>query len=372
MTGEQGLHAKCSINWGCALFAWIIDCLAALSVTVMLIVVLKRVSLSFALVDHPDWRKQHDGAIPLCGGIAIFATFAAIAILRGDTTPFPASFWVGLAITLLVGVMDDYNELSAVKRLAAQFVVALILVNPLAGATITTGIALPPMLLALSFPLLTIVAILFVVGLINSWNMIDGVDGLAGGTAAVALFWLAVTAWLKGLDELALPMVVLLVAVCGFLVFNMRSPWCARAKIFLGDAGSTTLGAAIAYLVITLSIRGDIAFPVLLWIVVIPVVDTLSLIVRRLHAGRSPLAADRNHLHHLLLDRSLSPAATTNIIVLASALCGGIGCLGIVTGVSNYLMTLALSIPLAAHCLFVFLSSEIGKEQLQRPRPVTV
>jgi UDP-GlcNAc:undecaprenyl-phosphate GlcNAc-1-phosphate transferase len=210
------------------------------------------------------------------------------------------------------------------------------------------------------------VAVLFVVGLINSWNMIDGVDGLAGGGAAVALFWLAVIASLKGAGELVLPIVVLLAAVCGFLVFNMRSPWVARAKIFLGDAGSTALGAAIAYLVITLSIRGNIAFSVLLWIVIIPVLDTLSLIVRRLHAGRSPLAADRWHLHHLLLDRSVSPAMTTIIIIAASAICGGIGCISIVTGASNFTMTLALVVPLVAHSAFVFYASVADSGSLQR------
>jgi UDP-GlcNAc:undecaprenyl-phosphate GlcNAc-1-phosphate transferase len=360
------------INWGCVLFVWITNCLAALAVSALLIVVLKRVSPAFALVDYPDRRKRHDGVVPLCGGIAIFATFTMVMLLRDRATTLPLNFWAGLLITLLVGVVDDRNDLSALKRLAAQLVAALILVNPFAGLTIVTGIALPPALLSISFPLLTLVAILFVVGLINSWNMIDGVDGLAGGTAAVALFWLAVIASLKGLGELVLPIVVLLAAVCGFLAFNMRSPWVARAKIFLGDAGSTALGAAIAYLVIRLSMRANIAFPVLLWIVILPVLDTLSLIVRRLYGGRSPLAADRCHLHHLLLDRSISPAATTIIIVAASGLCGAIGCAGIATGASNSLMTLALLVPFSAHSAFVFSTSEMGTRWLQNSRSVTV
>jgi UDP-GlcNAc:undecaprenyl-phosphate/decaprenyl-phosphate GlcNAc-1-phosphate transferase len=372
VTGEHTLHGECPINWGCVLFVWITNCLAALAVSAVLIVILKRVSPAFSLVDYPDRRKRHDGVVPLCGGIAIFATFTMVMFLRNGASTLPLNFWAGLLITLLVGVVDDRNELSAIKRLVAQLFAAFILVNPLAGSTIVTGIALPPTLLIISFPLLTLVAILFVVGLINSWNMIDGVDGLAGGSAAAALFWLSVVASVKGVSELVLPTIVLLAAVCGFLVFNMRSPWVARAKIFLGDAGSTALGAAIAYFVIMLSIRANIAFSVLLWIVIVPVVDTLSLIVRRLHAGRSPLAADRCHLHHLLLDRSISPAATTIIIVGVSALCGGIGCLGIATGASNYLMTLALLIPFAAHSAFVFLSSESGVNWIQRPRSVAV
>ena len=239
---------------GCALFAWITNCFAALIVSAALVVILKRVSPVFALVDHPDRRKLHDGVVPLCGGIAIFATFALVMMLHDHAPSLPVNFWAGLFVTLVVGITDDRVDLPAVRRLAAQFLVALTLVNPFSGATIVTGIALPPALLAISFPLLTIVAILFVIGLINAWNMIDGVDGLAGGCAAVALLWLSVIAGFKGVTELILPMLVLLAAVGGFLAFNMRSPWLARAKIFLGDAGSTALGAVIAYFIITLSI----------------------------------------------------------------------------------------------------------------------
>jgi UDP-GlcNAc:undecaprenyl-phosphate/decaprenyl-phosphate GlcNAc-1-phosphate transferase len=354
------------------LFVWITNCLAALAVSALLIVVLKKVSHACSLVDYPDRRKLHDGVVPLCGGIAIFAAFAMVMLVQGNEPLLALNFWAGLLITIIVGVIDDRNELSAMKRLAAQFVAAIILVNPLSGSTIVTGIALPPALLSISFALLTVVAILFVVGLINSWNMIDGIDGLAGGSAAVALFWLAVVAGWKGADELVLPIVVLLAAVSGFLAFNMRSPWIARARIFLGDAGSTTLGAAIAYLIIRLSTHTHIAFSVLLWIVAIPVIDTLSLIVRRLYAGRSPLAADRSHLHHLLLDRSISPRATTNVILAASALCGAIGCFGIIIEASNYLMTVALLIPLTVHSAFVFLSSEAGTDWVQQSRSVAV
>jgi UDP-GlcNAc:undecaprenyl-phosphate GlcNAc-1-phosphate transferase len=322
-----------------------------------LVVVLKSVSPVFSLVDHPDRRKLHDGVVPLCGGIAIFATFSIVMLLHERATQLPYNFWLGLLITIIVGVMDDRMGLSAVKRLAAQFVVSLCLVYPFTGSVIVTGFALDPAFVGLSVPVLVIVAILFVVGLINAWNMIDGVDGLAGGTAAVALFWLAVVAAMKGVNELVMPIAVLLAAVCGFLVFNMRSPWLARAKIFLGDAGSTALGAVIAYVVVTLSIRANIAFTVLLWIVIVPVIDTLSLIVRRLHAGHSPLSADRWHLHHLLQDRGLSPAMTTTTIVAVSSICGAIGCISILTGASNFAMTLALLVPFVVHTAFIFFAS---------------
>jgi len=348
------------------LLTWITNCFAALLVSAALVVILKRVSPVLSLVDHPDRRKLHDGVVPLCGGIAIFATFALVMLLRDRAASLPLNFWVGLFITLIVGVIDDRTDLPAVRRLAAQFVVALTLVNPFSGSAIATGIALPQVLLAVSFPILAIVAVLFVVGLINAWNMIDGVDGLAGGCAAVSLLWLAIIASYKGVTDLILPILVLFAAVCGFLAFNMRSPWVARAKIFLGDGGSTALGAVIAYLIITLSIRANIAFPVLLWIVIVPIVDTLSLIVRRSRAGRSPFSADRWHLHHLLLDREIPPAKTTLTIIAASALCGGIACASIVMEASNLVMTLALLVPFVAHSSFVYWSRATAEPTPQR------
>ncbi|RZS79372.1 UDP-GlcNAc:undecaprenyl-phosphate GlcNAc-1-phosphate transferase [Phyllobacterium myrsinacearum] len=352
------------------MFFWFTSCLATLSMTVLLIGFLKKTSHALALVDYPDSRKQHENVVPLCGGIAIFSAFFLVSLFSRGAAPFPVSFWIGILMVLSIGVMDDRMELSARTRLVVQFFASAILVIPLAGPSIYVANMLPLALAGSALPVLTIIAILFVIGLINSWNMVDGVDGLAGGCAAAAIFWISLLSFYKGLGALGCSSLVLLAAVCGFLLFNMRSPWSARARIFLGDAGSTALGAVIAYLIITLSRRAEIAFPVLLWIVVVPVTDTMSLIVRRLHAGRNPLTADRWHLHHLLLDRSHSHAMTTNIIVASSALCGGVGVAGILAGASNYLMTFGLFVPVIIHSAFVFLASGAG--QAVRMRPATM
>lgn len=337
--------------------------------TVLLVLFLKKVSYSLALVDHPDDRKRHECVVPLCGGIAIFSAFSFVMLSKG-TTVLPVSFWAGGFLILCIGVMDDRSELSAIARLVGQLLAAGILIVPLAGSSIYVANMLPLALVATAAPILMIIAILFVVGLINSWNMIDGVDGLAGGCAATAIFWVTLISSWKGLEDLGLSSFVLLAAVCGFLLFNMRSRWLSRANIFLGDAGSTVLGATIAYLLITLSRQGEIAFPVLLWIVIVPVTDTISLIVRRLYAGRNPLTADRWHLHHLLLDQSYSQSTTTNIIVASSALCGSLGFIGLVVGVSNYAMTFGLIFPIAIHSAFVFAASATASNN--KPRSVTV
>ncbi|MBA8878918.1 MraY family glycosyltransferase [Phyllobacterium myrsinacearum] len=348
---------------------WFTNSIVALSMTVLLIVFLRKISYALALVDHPNDRKRHECVIPLCGGIAIFSAFSFVILSKG-TGLLPTSFWAGIFVILCIGVMDDRKELSAATRLFAQLLAAGILIVPLAGSSIYVANMLPLAFVDTSAPILMIIAILFVVGLVNSWNMIDGVDGLAGGCAAFSLFWIALTASWKGLANLDLSCFVLLAAVCGFLLFNMRSRWLARANIFLGDAGSTALGATIAYLLITLSREGEIAFPVLLWIVIVPVTDTISLIVRRLYSGRNPLTADRWHLHHLLLDQAYSHSTTTNIIVASSALCGGIGFIGLIVGVPNYAMTFGLLFPVAIHSAFVFAAT--GFPSHDKPHPVKI
>jgi UDP-GlcNAc:undecaprenyl-phosphate GlcNAc-1-phosphate transferase len=174
----------------------------------------------------------------------------------------------------------------------------------------------------------------------------------------VALVWLMLVAEIKDMGELILPFELLLTGLCGFLIFNMRSPWRIRASIFLGDAGSMALGATIAYGILLLaSDKSPAPFMALLWIVIIPVTDTLSLMIRRVLAGRSPMSADRWHLHHLLLDAGFMPMATTNIILVASAVCGGIGYLGIRNDVPEVVMAAGLLIPVGIHTLFVMAAS---------------
>ncbi|TCR83617.1 UDP-GlcNAc:undecaprenyl-phosphate GlcNAc-1-phosphate transferase [Rhizobium sp. BK376] len=324
---------------------------------VALIVVLRKASVALALVDHPDARKQHVGAVPLCGGLAIFTTFALVNFVSGHMSAFGLNFWVGLFVVVAVGTLDDRHPLPASLRLIMQFLVAAILIGGLNIGQISSA-EFAPGVAASAGALIVVVGLCFIAGLMNSWNMIDGVDGLAGGAAVVALVWLMLVAEIKDMGELILPFELLLTGLCGFLIFNMRSPWRIRASIFLGDAGSMALGATIAYGILLLaSDKSPAPFMALLWIVIIPVTDTLSLMIRRVLAGRSPMSADRWHLHHLLLDAGFMPMATTNIILVASAVCGGIGYLGIRNDVPEVVMAAGLLIPVGIHTLFVMAAS---------------
>jgi UDP-GlcNAc:undecaprenyl-phosphate GlcNAc-1-phosphate transferase len=169
-----------------------------------------------------------------------------------------------------------------------------------------------------------------VVGLINSVNMIDGMDGLAGSVALVALGWYGAAAMLSGLESQAIMAWLLCGAVAGFLALNLRLPWQPRARVFLGDAGSTLLGFTLAWFAIDLTQGPFRTMPPIaaLWVVLLPLADTVSLMARRRARGQSAFHADREHIHHFLLAKGFSVSQSLAILVGVSTLFGAIGVLG--------------------------------------------
>ena len=339
---------------------------ASLALSAFFVVLLRWLAVPLHLLDLPDQRKIHEGAIPLCGGIAIFLTFSGISLLTANPVAFGPGFWVATLLIVTLGVADDRFALTARFRFAAQVVIAVTLVAAEGLGGISLGDLLP--IEDLGGPaMLFVISVAFIVGLVNAWNMSDGIDGLAGGSAAATLVWVLLLSLHVGAGGLIFPVSVLLAAVGGFLLFNLRGPWRARASVYLGDAGSTALGAIIAYLLLRLSCGPNgLPFPCLLWLVILPVVDTLSLMVRRLLDHRSPMSADRQHLHHLLLDRGLSPAATSYVVVLVSFVCGAIGYLGLVFSVPVPVMVVGLVIVAIAHSAFVLAVETSTQRQAHR------
>lgn len=305
------------------------------------------------LVDTPDARKRHEGSVPLSGGFAIFTAFMVTGIGFQQGLQIPWNWEIGLGMLVLLGMADDRWRLPPLPRLVGQTIAALILLIALPrplnlgsiGGTELWHVA----------PLFgELVAVLFMVGTVNAINMLDGIDGLAGASAFAALFWLAMIAFHAGAQLSALHALVLMAAVSGFLLFNLRHPWRKKAAVFLGDGGSLMLGAALAFFITSLA-GGDqaLALPVLIWVIIVPVTDTLSLIVRRLAQGRNPLFGDRSHLHHLLLDAGLSPAATAALLATVSALCGAVAYCGVLFDLPENLMFAGLIVPLGLHSALV-------------------
>ncbi|WP_225771466.1 MraY family glycosyltransferase [Inquilinus sp. Marseille-Q2685] len=330
---------------------------------VVLVAWMQRIAPRLGLVDRPSERKRHEGIVPRCGGLAMFAAYGIGLLLFDRTLQGPWVFVGGLAVIVAAGAADDRLDLRPLIRLLAQTFAAIAIIVLGQHRIADLGASTPGLASALGEPLLSavclVMTIVFLVGLTNAFNMIDGLDGLAGGTAAAALFWLALLASFIGRQELVAEIALLLAAVLGFLVFNTRHRWRPRALVFMGDAGSTMLGAAIGYFIIDLSSgpQPTIPFPVLLWVCIIPVVDTLSLIVRRLLAGRSPFSPDRWHLHHLLLDLGVPHALSAMIIIGVSILLGAVAYLGSVLLIPDSVLTIGLLAPVATQLGFVWMAS---------------
>jgi UDP-GlcNAc:undecaprenyl-phosphate GlcNAc-1-phosphate transferase len=298
--------------------------IAGMAVTVLLQWLLQPVAHRLDLLDHPRGRKDHAHPTPVTGGLAMMVAAIVTTLALGVplANAFYGYFW-GSLLLIVVGLADDRHDLAWWVRIPAQVVAALLMVyvggvrvehiGPLFGLADTA-------LGMWSVPL----TVFATVGLINAINMIDGADGLAGMLVLTALLMLCAAALYSGNQVLALRLGTLSGVVAGFLAYNLRLPWRARAHVFMGNAGSAFLGFTIAWAVfrLTQDPNHEVSPVLALWLLPIPVMDTLVLIVRRLKTGRSPFAADRNHIHHLMQDAGFGPTRAALWLSAFSAVVG--------------------------------------------------
>ncbi|MGY6553004.1 MAG: MraY family glycosyltransferase [Wenzhouxiangella sp.] len=317
---------------------------AAFLIAALMVPVLQSPARRIGLVDQPCKRKRHDGSVPLTGGLAMFIAITATFGLKLGNLIDYTSLVVGMAALLVMGLIDDLIDLRAMVRLLVQISVASMTVL-VAGVEVNVlgalfGPALGPFGLGPFSALFTIVSIVF---LINVINMSDGVDGLAGGITLLFFAMLALVAWLSGApSSLWTVCLVMAAATAGFLVWNMRFPFRGSARAFMGDAGSMMLGFAAAWLAITVATAPQTlerVYPILIvWILLVPSMDTIAVVLRRMSQGRSPMAPDRAHLHHILRRMGLSVTATVSIIHLSVLSTGLAGILAWRAGVPEWLM----------------------------------
>ncbi len=300
----------------------------AFGMTFFAVLVLVPFARRVGLVDRPGGRKAHETSTPAVGGLAI-AVGVVIATLM-ISAPTRSTSALGLAGLILVvtGIVDDLKNLKWWVRLLAQVAAALTLVN-LGGVRVELigpvfGLE-PTSLGSLSMPF----TVLATVGLINALNMVDGLDGLAGSLVSSSLIMLAGCSIYAGNPRLAAGLLVIAAATVGFLYFNLRSPWRANARIFLGNAGSEFLGLVMAWAAFRLTQNPlHPVSPVLApFLIAPPVIDCLALVVRRALKGRSPFSADREHFHHLLLAAGFSTTAVVVTIVGYSVAIGAVAML---------------------------------------------
>lgn len=310
--------------------------LAFLTVLTLVPVVYKLAGKA-GFVDAPVGRKQHDTPVPPLGGAVIFTVFLTFMMFFGT---MPWAVFGALALILVVGILDDAWDVNAKLKFLLHFIAAFIIVIG-GGAQIHTlgnllGFGNIEWAIWIAIPF----SVACVVYIQNAVNMMDGVDGLAGGNSLLIFGWLLAAELTKYEDVLNAQLPILMACLAGFLVYNMRSPFLKSAKIFLGDAGSMALGLMIAWYAITLS-QGDFSIisPVsIAWIIALPIVDSFGLLVARLKEGRPPFEADRRHFHHHFANAGFTPSQTTTIILMYSATLGAIGFFGMRVGIPEYVL----------------------------------
>jgi UDP-GlcNAc:undecaprenyl-phosphate GlcNAc-1-phosphate transferase len=289
------------------------------------VMALSRIAPRLGLVDMPGGRKAHAREIPLVGGIAIFASLLAAAPFAG-IAHHVSWFLLALSVVIAVGFWDDVTDIRPRLKLAIEIGAGAIMIWGAGIELHSVGDLLgwrPIGLAGFAVPL-TIFAI---VGVMNALNMMDGMDGLGGSVAFVAFAWYAAMAWESGLGVQFATALILCGAIAGFLLFNLRLPWQAHARVFLGDAGSLMIGFALGWFAIDLTQGTGRTVPPIaaLWVLLLPLADCVSLMARRIAAGRSPFEADRRHIHHYLLALGFSHNASLAILVGFSALFGAVG-----------------------------------------------
>ena len=301
---------------------------------------LRPVAGRVGLLDIPDHRKVHKGAVPLIGGLSVFAGMAVAWLVA---MPFDVPYGIYLLCSLFLvalGALDDARNIPARFRLWAQVVLGALLAIGSGVYLNTFGDLLGAGVIMLGWagPVITICA---VIGATNAFNMVDGIDGLAGSMSLVSLVSLIILFAMAGpgfTTELVLA-VALTVAMVPYLLANLCiGPFCN--KVFMGDAGSMFIGFSLVWLLVNGTQAGDMAFrPVTaLWIIGLPLMDMLAIMIRRYRKGQSVMMPDRDHLHHIFLRAGFSDREALAIITLAAVLMAAIGIAGELIGVPEWAM----------------------------------
>lgn len=298
--------------------------LVAFLITFGMVKLLQPFAYLIELVDKPGGRKQHDGVIPLIGGLAVFSGIFLTAYLFLDQPTFIRMFMVGGGFMVFIGALDDRYDLSPRLRLVGQILVASIFVYGLDIYLANFGDLLKMGDIRVGW-FGYLLAILSLVGVVNAYNMLDGIDGLIGSFGLISFVGLAYLFGNGGHINLALLSFLFIGAISAFLIFNIWGKPSKQKrinKIFMGDAGSMFLGLALGVLLIYGSQAEVAAFDpaIAIWFVLLPMTDMFTLMYRRLRRGRSPVAPDRTHIHHILMRAGFKPWQTLYILVLVQVL----------------------------------------------------
>ncbi|WP_296808383.1 undecaprenyl-phosphate alpha-N-acetylglucosaminyl 1-phosphate transferase [Thiocapsa sp.] len=347
----------------------ILDMVVVFLVSSVALAALYPLAPMIGLMDHPgEQRKVHRHSVPPIGGIAIFSGLVASTLLSLPITASHLYGMAGAALLVLVGALDDRFGLGPRVRILAQVIAALILTLG-CGVTLTSlGDLLgfgPIDLGVLSVPF----TVFAMVGVINAVNMIDGIDGLAGGLILIALGTVLLLA--PEIGPIQVLLLATIAAIIPYLICNLELFGVTKRKVFLGDAGSLLLGYILVWaLVDAAGPAGSIDPVTAIWLIAIPLMDTLRVMGRRILQGVSPFSADAGHLHHFL-SRVFHSTRKAMILMLAAAIIlTGMGVFGFLNQIGEAVMFYAALSIFVAYLLVARYVHSLSRALEQQRRPI--
>lgn len=292
---------------------------SALIISFILTPPARKLAFKVGALDIPkDPRKIHKKPMPYFGGLAIYVSIISCMFVYMPHDKANISIMIGATVIALTGIVDDMYGMNAKIKLLMQIIAALIAIyggvrihfitNPLSetGMSLLSNLTIP-------------ITLFWIVGITNTINLIDGLDGLASGVASIAATTLLFTAALKGYDFIVMQCAIIAGASLGFLPFNFNP-----AKIFMGDTGALLLGYMLAVSSILGMVKSvaAVALVVPVFALGLPIFDTTFAIIRRYINKKPIMEADKDHLHHKLMKIGLNQRQTVLIMYFISMLLG--------------------------------------------------
>jgi UDP-GlcNAc:undecaprenyl-phosphate GlcNAc-1-phosphate transferase len=289
----------------------------------------RKAAKKIGLVDRPNYRKRHQGLIPLVGGISVYAGVCFAFLFSWLTSsyyiPHARLYLMCAGILVLVGALDDRFDISVKFRAIAQAFVAVVMMVYAGLYLSNLGYILGSWEFLLG-PFGYIVTLFAVWAAINAFNMVDGIDGLLGGLSSVSFAALGVILFFDGQTSLAMWCFAMIAAILPYILLNLGALG-RRYKVFMGDAGSTFIGFTLIWILLqtTQGPSHPISPVTALWVIAIPLMDMIAIMYRRLRKGLSPFSADRQHIHHLIMRAGFTSRQAFALISLAAALLATVG-----------------------------------------------
>ena len=294
--------------------------------------IMRKFAKRVGLVDKPNLRKQHQGTIPIAGGIAICIVLANILYTRPDIAPNSSLLMWNIVLLTVIGGFDDRFDINVTFRLAAQILISIAFINQSGLQLNFLGNLFGVGDIRLQWFGASVMTVIAILGAINAFNMIDGLDGLLGTLSTIAFASISILLYINKQHELAYFCVIITATILPYICMNLGYLGRQR-KVFMGDAGSMMIGFVIIWLLLnttqvntTHSSSNLLIRPVsVLWLIAVPLMDMTATIIRRVANKRSPFQSDQDHIHYILQYLGFSPMETLSIIGSLSCLLAGFG-----------------------------------------------